>query len=153
VVQSTGSPALSLCCWLQGCATDRFASHSMSSSTMVSEQIDHCTTTQNAAQESTLSLAAGCVCCSRHVRSRGQIHCPGCHLWKKKRSSGNKSCWPCEKYMQLHGHWPSDAPAAATSPHCLSSPLENPNWKIFGQNNLIFSTRARQASFKHLTLQ
>lgn len=50
------------------------------------------------APEWPLSYVCALVCCSHHVPSRvAQIPCPGCGVWKKKRSSGNKLCWPCEK--------------------------------------------------------
>lgn len=69
-----------------------------------------------------LSLVAVCVCAVVYGCVREQFQCPGCHLWKKRSTRRNKSCWPCEKYMQLHGHWPSDAPPPSPPPPTPSPP-------------------------------
>ena len=115
-MESARSLALLLCYWLQGCARMDLPAKRSHHADKVRSGVPQRAPPGNDARRHALSPAAVCVCCCNHVRSRGQILCPGCHQWKKKRSSGNKSCWPCEKYMQLHGHWPGDAPAVAASP-------------------------------------
>jgi hypothetical protein len=70
------------------------------------------------------SLTARClaVCLCVRVCTRLQFLCPGCQRHKQQGTRRNKSCWPCDKYMQLHGHWPCDAPATDLPPVPASPP-------------------------------
>ena len=90
--------------------------------TKVRIEIDHCKATSMCALSNTLSRADVGACRCHRGRSRVQFRCPGCGVWKDKRSNGSNSCWPCEKHMQLHGHWPCDAPPPSPPPAETPSP-------------------------------
>lgn len=67
------------------------------------------------------------LCCARvrmyvRVCTRTQFLCPGCKQYKRRGARRNQDCWPCEKYKQLHGYWPCDAPTSSPPPTAPSLP-------------------------------
>jgi transposase len=45
-----------------------------------------------------------------------QFQCPGCKVWKQKRTSRSLVCRSCETYHQQHGYWPAEADPPSPAP-------------------------------------
>ena len=104
----------SLCC--------RSAADSMSNSTKVSLQIDHCTTTADASLMVTLSRAAVFAACAVHPVALVQEHCRDCGSWTHRRSDRTHRCDNCARRHREQLQQEAAPAAAAVAPPSSPSP-------------------------------
>jgi transposase len=101
----------------------RSAADSMSGSTKVSTQIDHCTTIAYASLMCPLSRAVVLACCVVHPVALMQEQCRDCGTWTKRRSDRTHRCSDCARsHRQQLQQEPSATAAAATPPPAPSPP-------------------------------
>src|SRR4051812_45492142 len=90
----------------------------MSSSTMVSMQIDNSTICWMDAPVTALSHAAVLVCCVLLLLAPVQEQCRSCGKWIKRATNRTHICLDCRHQQEQQEDLPTDAPtaAAASSP-------------------------------------
>ena len=116
-----------LCCCCPVCSEAnccRSAADDMASSTKVSEEIDHCTTSADASLMAPLSRAVVLVCCAGRVWPEEQKQCARCRHWlPRAKLDGHTECWSCRKQEQEVEEYLPSAAAAPTPPRSPSPPL------------------------------
>jgi len=98
------------------------AADSMSTSTMVREQIDNSTISADASLKATLSLAAVCVDCMVHPAALMQEKCRDCGTWTKRRSDRTHRCNDCARSHRQQLQQKAAAAAAAAAPSSSPAP-------------------------------